>query len=224
MKATMGFVKSKYIEFNELIFDRKLPEIPVYINKSRTMMGVLRYEKRRNWLGKIEYKNFRIYISSYYDLPEKEIEDTLIHEMIHLFINYNRIKDSSSHGPVFRRMMLDINKKFGRKITVSHKSDLKLLDSDDHCKPHYICETIWKNDKRYITCVAQSKLFEFNEFFHRQSDCICIRWWFSKDSYFNRYPSCRTPKLYKISEEDYKIKVANATECVCDRNRFQPKF
>ena len=66
-------------------------------------------------------------------------EDVVIHEMIHLYIAFNGIKDSSSHGSVFRKMMNDINLKHGRNITVSTRTTKEQQDSDKRVRGHFLC-------------------------------------------------------------------------------------
>ena len=51
--------------------------------------------------GGTKYYDFKLRINKRIDLPEQEIEDIIIHEMIHYHIAYNGIKDTSTHGRVF---------------------------------------------------------------------------------------------------------------------------
>ena len=69
--------------------------------------------------GRTTYYDYCISVSSYYQLTLEEIDDVLIHEMIHYSIAYTGLKDTSSHGIVFRGMMDKINRTFGRHITIS---------------------------------------------------------------------------------------------------------
>ena len=50
-------------------------------------------------LPKIPVENTRV------DLPEREVEDTIIYEMIHYHIGYNWLEDASAHGPLFLSIM-----------------------------------------------------------------------------------------------------------------------
>lgn len=222
MKATIQFATEKFREFNRLMFEGKLPEVPILMSDSRRALGMLKYERKRNMLGQMVCSNFRIYISRRYDLQQDEVEDTLIHEMIHLYIAYNDLKDTSQHGDRFKHHMNLINRKFNRNITVSNK-DKSINDTDIHACAHYICETHWQDGKRYITCCARTRIFDVNEQALEHPGCMSIRWWFTLNPYFNRYPKCLKLKLYRISDEDYSAHIAIATECVCSNDRFQPK-
>ena len=68
---------------------------------------------------------------------ELRIEDTIIHEMIHYYIGYNRLEDASAHGPLFLSIMNEINRKFGRNLTVSHKSTKEQREQLQDKRSHY---------------------------------------------------------------------------------------
>lgn len=123
MRPTVEFLKRNFDEFNRLMFDGQLPELPIAVGNARRSLGGLHFVKVRKMFGAVEYRNFHIRISAGFDLDESEIEDVLIHEMIHYYILYNKVEDTSPHGKVFRKMMKDINAHFGRNISVSYKRE-----------------------------------------------------------------------------------------------------
>jgi len=65
--------------------------------------------KEQNPDGTWHYFGFVFRISTVIDLPEREVEDTILHEMIHYYILSNQMQDTSAHGEIFMRMMKDIN-------------------------------------------------------------------------------------------------------------------
>lgn len=121
MKADLGYIEKKFDEYNRLIFEGKLPRPRFYISNARTFMGQCVFKRRRRWTGKVENYDYCIRINGRYDLPENEIDDILVHEMIHLLIAASGIRDTSSHGKMFRVLMNGINDRYGRKITISHR-------------------------------------------------------------------------------------------------------
>lgn len=121
MKANLGHIEKKFDEYNLLIFEGKLPKPRFYISNACTYMGQCVFKRRRKWTGKVENYDYCIRINGRYDLPENEIDDILVHEMIHLLIAASGIRDSSPHGNVFRTLMKGINEKYGRSITISHR-------------------------------------------------------------------------------------------------------
>lgn len=127
MKATIPYIQEKFNEFNQQMFDGCLPMLPIKLSKARTFLGILAYRRRRTLSGEIEKYDFRLRISTYHDLPEQELEDTIIHEMIHYYIGIKQLKDTSAHGKIFRKMMKDINERYGRHITISYRSKATTL-------------------------------------------------------------------------------------------------
>ncbi len=121
MIPTIPYIERKFEEFNKQMFAGELPPIPIVLSDAKTFLGKCVYKKRLGKDGKIEYYDFKLRINTRIDLPENEVEDTLIHEMIHYFIGYKRLEDASSHGPLFMHIMNTINEKYGRNITVTFK-------------------------------------------------------------------------------------------------------
>lgn len=123
MDITQELVKEKFEFFNRQIFGGKLPMPRIGLSRARTFLGACTFKTRRGLLGKKTRYDFAIRISTMFDMSETEFEDTLIHEMIHYYIGVNQIEDTSAHGQKFRSMMADINSRFGRRISISHRSE-----------------------------------------------------------------------------------------------------
>ena len=56
-------------------------------------------------------------MSDCFDYPEKVFVEIMVHEMIHYYIAWNRIKDNKSHGKEFMRMANEMKEKYGLNIT-----------------------------------------------------------------------------------------------------------
>lgn len=221
MKATIKFATERFREFNRQMFEGRLPEVPILMSDAGRALGMLKYERKRDLSGNVTCGNFRILISTRYDLPQEQIEDTIIHEMIHLYIAYNNLKDTSMHGDRFKHLMNIINHKYHRHVTVSNR-DMSINDTDQSRRPHYICETHWNDGSRFITCCASTRIFDINRECNRQINCTAVRWWFTLDPFFNRFPNSKKLKLYRINDEDYASHIVPAIECECSESRFQP--
>ena len=131
MIPTVEYLEERFDTFNRMCFEGALPRIPIKLSHARTFVGRLVYRPVRNWRGRVvRREDFVIRISTRFDLPEAEIEDTLIHEMIHYWIAWKDIPDSSTHGREFRRIMQEINTRHGRHLTISHKSTPEEQDAD----------------------------------------------------------------------------------------------
>lgn len=82
----------------------------------------------RKWVivdGKQKLQDSIIIYQQYPDLTEQEIDDTLVHEMIHQYIYQNGIKDSSVHGKVFKEFMGRINKAFPKELNLRVSGGIK---------------------------------------------------------------------------------------------------
>ena len=51
MKATIPYVETKFEKFNQLMFDGKLPQLPIELSDAKTFLGMCVYKKRRTLLG-----------------------------------------------------------------------------------------------------------------------------------------------------------------------------
>ncbi len=51
-------------------------------------------------------------------MTDRQAKSVLLHEMIHYAIAYTGLRDTSSHGVVFRGMMDNLNRKYGWDIRV----------------------------------------------------------------------------------------------------------
>ena len=104
MIPTVEYLEERFDSFNASCFEGALPRIPIKLSRARSFVGRLQYKPIRNWRGKlVGGENFVIRISTKFDLPEAETEDTLIHEMIHYWIVLNGLQDSSTHGRIWTR-------------------------------------------------------------------------------------------------------------------------
>lgn len=124
MIATVPYVQERVEHFNRLCFGGVLPPIPVKLYRAKSYLGKVCYKYRRGFFGRIlSYEDFVLRISTFYDLDEAELEDIILHELIHYYIAYKGIRDTSTHGREFRRLMKTINSQFGRHITISRRRE-----------------------------------------------------------------------------------------------------
>lgn len=105
-------LKLEYQRFNKLIFNNKLPkDMPVKWTKSKRALGRahLYYSLKSKKLVKCT-----ITISNYLICTDHEYRETLIHEMIHVFLGKKSKfkKGDNHHGPSFIKEMGRINRNF----------------------------------------------------------------------------------------------------------------
>ncbi len=204
MRATIEFLENRFDIYNRDIFRNELPRPLMHISSARTFMGQFKVERHHRVLGKAK-EIYHLTLSDRYDLEQTTLEDVVIHEMIHYLIHYKRIKDTSSHGRHFRDLMNEINRRFGRHITVSHRCTKKELESDE-AKAHSIVCLCTMTDGRQLVCrVSQSKVFEIHRAFQEWDKVAKEEWYWVYGSYFNRYRRVLTPRLFSVDNEGLSV-------------------
>lgn len=109
MTLTISYISEKFEKYNNLYFNGSLKTPKFKISNSKRALGTLSISRRLNFYGGYT-KEHTISISKYYDRTEKQYDNTLIHEMIHLYISQNDIIDNGSHGRRFKAECARINK------------------------------------------------------------------------------------------------------------------
>lgn len=128
MIFTLPFAKACFDRFNREFFNGELPEIPIRLGRAKRSLGTCSCRIRRRWWHIVRY-DFRLRFSTSFDLPEAELEDTVLHEMIHYWIWLNDIRDTSAHGKIFRQQMARVNAA-GRHVTISHRTTCSCVRPD----------------------------------------------------------------------------------------------
>ena len=224
MIATEPYVKAKFEYFNSLCFEGILPPIPIVMVKARSFLGKVEYVCDRGFFGRVgRCRDFRMKISVSYDLGEAVLEDVILHEMIHYYIAVNNIRDSSAHGHVFREMMASINGKYGRNITVRHRSvgdsasgtgqPATDTAASSASRLNHICVSTFSDGKVGVTVCSESKVRYMKRVLPRCFSLEKMEWYTSKDAFFNRFPRARTPKIYKITRDELDSHLADARVC-----------
>lgn len=220
MIATLPFIQETFDHFNKLCFEGELPSVPIILSKARTFLGKMEYKGKRGLFGLVTSNyDFKIKISTIFDLSREELEDVVIHEMIHYYIAYRNIKDTSVHGEVFRRIMETINQKYGRHIEVRHRykpEEIIARPTSPEFRKHYLCVSTFKDGTQGITVCASTKIFEIYKKIPRYYDITSMDWYGTIDPFFNRFPRSNTPKIYRINKEDLAEHLKDAIKLRCD--------
>ena len=193
MIPTVPYIEAKFDEFNALIFGGRLPRIPVALSNAASYVGLCTYKTRRHLLGRMEYYGFRLRISKRFDLPEQEVEDTIIHEMIHYSIRLDGIKDTSAHGKVFRQMMDHVNSTFGRHVTISHHTTKEQREAalDKRPRERTVAIVTFKDGRRGLKLLPcnEQKVNAYNRALMRSGQVRGIDYHHTSDPWFNRFPT-----------------------------------
>jgi len=224
MTATIPFILETFSKYNNLCFEGKLPPIPVKLTRARTFLGKVTYVGKRDIFGNVvRYEKFCMRVSSSFNLTEAELEDVVIHEMIHYYIALNNIKDSSVHGTVFRRMMETINREFGRNITIRHRSEEGAPSQQkEEYRANWLCVTQLQDGSWGITSCAKTRVFEMHRSLPKYYRLKSLEWYGSIDPFFNRYPRSIKPRIYRITRAELDEHLKDSTLLKCDGHTIEP--
>ncbi len=199
MIVTLEYLRQRFREFNALCFNSRLPEPILRVGHARTMLGCVRYKKERTWLGSMRISELTLSISSFYNLTQEELDDTILHEMIHLDIICNHKHRDRAHGSLFRQIMNDINLRFNRHINISHRGALQQAEPQK-CQ-NIIAVTEFQDGEIGLTRASLSRLFELERQIPKIQEVRNVKWYHSRNPFFNRFPRSLKPKFYRINQD-----------------------
>ena len=205
-ELTIDYLRQAFEHYNDLIFEGKLPVPKLKWSRAKTRLGQMACKRKTSW-GRTKYYDFTISISNYYKLTKEEIDDVLIHEMIHYSIAYTGLKDTSAHGIVFRGMMDKINRTFNRHITISVRTCNLQARSAQQPKDYLILALKMKDGKYFLSSVNPSAAGKLAISLARAREIAHYAWYQSQDEYFRSMPRVRSLRGRQVSEEVYKTMI-----------------
>lgn len=212
MIASLEYIERKFKEYNELCFEGKLKPLPFKLSNARTFLGQVAFMREKNPDGTWHYYGFVFRINIKIDLPEAEVEDTILHEMIHYWILSNQMQDTGPHGEIFIKKMKEINVKFNRNLSVSHKATKEEHDKDTEVRQHLICVSRLRNGRRGITIATKSRLFQLWDEIPNFPNIAEWKWFVSTDPFLNRFPRASSLKIYPVHTDELEEHLKDAKE------------
>lgn len=197
MIPTIKYITGRFNHFNALCFNATLPEIPIVLSRATTFLGQIRYRRINSLTGKTTYSHFKLAVSACFNLSDDELDDVILHEMIHLHILWNQMQDTAPHGRLFRSLMQQINSTYNRNITISHRNKPEQITNSATTR-HFICVFTLKNGHTYFLKSAQSRIFALWEQMERHTDIIDFTWYQTYNPYFNNYRKTLTIRGYVL--------------------------
>lgn len=189
MKVTLDIIREKFDLFNDSYFNSELPRIEFKITKEKRRFGFFEYARRYDVMSnKYIEVPVRIGISSYYDMPEKSFDETLIHEMIHYYIAHKRIKDNNQHGHYFMMYASRISAASGYDITRYGSSEGMALNSTDS-KDYFIMKFKYRGTQ-YFSRISRSRIGTSDEIKSAFKGVTNISFYKSNDVKLDRYRQC----------------------------------
>lgn len=211
MKITIDFIKNRFNTFNRTYFENTLPEPTFKLVNVRTYMGQMgrREYIRGPFRGKVEYI---LKINTRFEMDEAAMEDIVLHEMIHYYIMVKGIRDTSSHGRVFRQWMTLLNQRFGRHISITSPAHNGMENTNQPQKAKPVCLCHLKDGEVGIMVPAFSRIHPLENLIRRTSEIVSTHWYVTEHPYFNRFPRSRTLKVYKIDTKEVLPLLADCQE------------
>lgn len=203
MKPTIQFIADNFKKFNEEYFDGGLITPTFELMRSKSVFGQFCH----NWGA------YKIRISTYYDREEKNILNTLIHEMIHQYIRQNNIRDTRPHhGKVFFSIADRINRQGGWHISrCSNDGELQPTVIPTG-KTYYLAAFKLNMEGRYFLININKDYVDYykNVFDMNLKQFSCVVFFTSTDPKYDTMRKCRRKFTGKyISKDEYDAYAAS---------------
>ena len=196
--------------FDHDYFGGKLPVPELGLTRAKTRLGQLAYKRATRW-GRTKLYAFKLSMSTYYDMTDRQAKSVLLHEMIHYIIGFTGLKDTAPHGIVFRGMMDNLNRKYGWDIRVMTSTKgwkvSKWAEERQKAKgPQiYLMLAIEMQDgKHYLSRVNPSFARRIESKLALVRELRSHRWYTTQEPYFEDYPQVRSLRGRRISKSDFE--------------------
>ena len=196
--------------FDQEYFGGKLPLPELALTRAKTRLGQLAFKRASRW-GRTKLYDFKLSMSTYYDMTEQQAKSVLLHEMIHYIIGYTGLKDTSPHGVVFRGMMDNLNRKYGWDIRVmtstkGWKVSERVAEKKKAKGPQtYLMLAIeLKDGKFYLSRVNPGFARRIEKQLPKVRELRSHRWYTTQESYFEDYPQVRSLRGRRITKNDFE--------------------
>lgn len=210
MIVTIDWMEEWFKRFDQEYFGGKLPLPELALTRAKTRLGQLAFKRASRW-GRTKLYDFKLSMSTYYDMTEQQAKSVLLHEMIHYIIGYTGLKDTSPHGVVFRGMMDNLNRKYGWDIRVmtstkGWKVSEQVAEKKKAKGPQtYLMLAIeLKDGKFYLSRVNPSFARRIEKQLPMVRELRSHRWYTTQESYFEDYPQVRSLRGRRITKGDFE--------------------
>jgi predicted SprT family Zn-dependent metalloprotease len=223
MTPTIEYIEKKFEEYNHLMFGGRLPKLPIVLSDAKTFLGqcVARTTTLPNGLKK--YSDFELRINTRVDYPEEVVEDTIIHEMIHYFIFYHNLHDTSAHGDIFISIMQSINANYGRKLSISHHASKTEAEQAVSTKRtwHVVAIITFQNGKVGVKVLprVQQKIIYFCQQINGERSIKSYSLYMTDEPFFNRFPTSVALKINYVDKDEVLSHLSKAQELIISNNQ-----
>lgn len=210
MIVTVEWMEEWFRRFDQDYFGGKLPVPELGLTRAKTRLGQLAYKRATRW-GRTKLYDFKLSMSTYYDMTDRQAKSVLLHEMIHYIIGFTGLKDTAPHGIVFRGMMDNLNRKYGWDIRVmTSTKGWKVSEwAEERQKAKgpqtYLMLAIEMQDgKHYLSRVNPSFARRIESKLALVRELRSHRWYTTHEPYFEDYPQVRSLRGRRISKSDFE--------------------
>jgi len=203
MQLTARYLRERFRVLNVQYFGSELPEPQLMVSDAKTQLGQFSCRRmRKGFFGGYQNTGFKIKVSEYYEQTADEVDDTLLHEMIHYLIAYRQLRDASAHGPLFRREMARLNR-MGRHITISSRT-ARMEVAEQHKRQQHLVLALQDRDGRCFLSVVNPS---YRKYVEAQLTLVPKithhQWVVSRDDYFNGFSQVRSLRARRVTREKY---------------------
>jgi hypothetical protein len=212
VELTVRYLRERFQVLNVEYFSGELPMPQLVVSNARTQLGQFSCTRyRKNIFSRSVLTNFKIKISEYYEQTAEEIDDTLLHEMIHYLLAYRGQRDTSAHGPLFRKEMARLNA-MGRHLTISARTTKMAVNEQNVRRQHLVLAMEGRDGQCYLSVVHPSYKRYVERLLPFASQIVDHHWVVSSDDYFNSFPQARSLRGRRVTRTQYDevIRVAHA--------------
>lgn len=206
MIITLDYIENAFEKYNKKYFNGTLVKPSFVIMHKKRVFGTFnRTLKYDELFGEYRWK-FTISISDYYERSEFEFNNTIIHEMIHQYIRQNNLKDTSTHGRIFKSECERINKDGWKLSTYGRSLGCRKNSNRRNDITHNVCLYYNPNNgKHMLFCYVDGKKTRYMNLLGRLGvDKYCF--FESKDEIFDSFVVCRSRIRGLYVEEHEKLK------------------
>lgn len=196
--------------FDQEYFGGKLPLPELGLTRAKTRLGQLAFKRSSRW-GRTKLYDFKLSMSTYYDMTDKQAKCVLLHEMIHYIIGYTGLKDTAPHGVVFRGMMDSLNRKYGWDIRVmtstkGWKVSETVVARKKAAGPqiYLILAVELKDGKHFLSRVSPRFARSLERQLLTAKEVSSHNWYTTQESYFADFPQVRSLRGRRITKVDFE--------------------
>lgn len=204
MIPTIEYLRARFDHFNGLVFAGRLDAPVILLCQASSFVAQYRLKDSQHQLR----------FSTSFNLSEEELDDTLIHEMIHYFISFNGLRDRSSHGPLFKALMQAINETHGRNITITRRTSRgEMAEARTAKKKWHVIAILHFSDGKLGVKVLPRVIPKIVAYYKDISSARNIKQvdlYLHNDPYFNLFPTSVGRRCHSITPSDIALHLKGA--------------